>query len=579
MEKIIRSVIITGLTLGFTNVKSQQHETIEVNNLKVGVKYTGHLFTSQSGGPGFEAPAGSGIHACHGSFLWVGGLDDQNIKLAVNSYNRNDFQSGPYLTDGNEYANTVTQWERLWKVSKTEIDDHIQNHGNSGYVTPASILEWPVHGINNVNNGFHDNYLAPFIDANFNGIYEPELGDYPDIKKADEAIWFILNDDKQNVNSTSKIGIEVSVMVYAYSCSEDNGVNNSIFVDYNIKKKSVGILNETYVGFYNDFDIGAPSNDFIGCDVSTSTVYGYTGNGYDADNNGINGYLDQHGSLGMTILKGATADANGMDNYGANWYTPNVDCSAAIDSNGVCYPYQAMGYSDGIIDNETLPLQVVNDYGNQSPNPSNNLSFYAALSNCIQSPIYPNTSIPTNHLYPANSDPLGYAVNGVTSLSDWTEATQGNSPGETRIIGSMGPFTLSKNDKQEIETAYVFARDIDAIDNFKPVEIMLERVQQVKLFHLNGNTCQNYNSIENSNKAEVEFSIYPNPFTSSFKLELNEINNDTEISIVNMLGKEVKQIITNQIETEINLSKYSSGIYFVKVKQGDVISTKKILKH
>ena len=36
-------------------------------------------------------------------------------------------------------------------------------------------------------------YLAPFVDVDYDGLYNPALGDYPDVM-GDQAIFFIFND-------------------------------------------------------------------------------------------------------------------------------------------------------------------------------------------------------------------------------------------------------------------------------------------------------------------------------------------------------------------------------------------------
>ena len=576
MKNLIRNVIFGSLALCSSNAICQQSATLDQNNLNVTINYTGQLFTNLANQmPAFEAPKGSGIHSAYASFIWVGGYSpNQEITVAANSYGRNDFQSGPILDDPTEYTNTVSNWERVWKVTKAEIDNHIINFNNSGYVVPNSIAEWPVHGVNNVNTG-HANYLAPFYDANLDGIYNPELGDYPLINGADEGVWFIINDELQGIDSLeNNMGVEIGVLVYSYYCTQDDGVNNSIFVDYNIINKSSLQYDSVYVGIMTDFDIGNSTDDYIGCDVATSTMYAYNSSNFDQGQNGSLGYEDKSAALGLTILKGPKQDNDGADNIGpAPINNYSTSCDSAINNGGICYQHQASGYSDGIIDNENLPLKIVN---NQAILNQTNINYYDALSYNLGTINYPGTNISTKLIYPGESDPEGYAVLA-NSFPNWSETTQNNSPGERRVVGSMGPFTFAANQGEKIQTAYVFARDLNSISNTESVDLMLARVQQVKLFHSNGNTCQDYSSV--LNLEEVGFNIYPNPFTNSFRIELNEVNNDTEISIINMLGKEVKQIITNQIETEINLSKYSSGIYFVKVKQGDVISTKKIIKN
>ena len=71
-----------------------------------------------------------------------------------------------------------------------------------------------------------------------------------------------------------------------------------------------------------------------------------------------------------------------------------------------------------------------------------------------------------------------------------------------------------------------------------------------------------------------EISIYPNPANNNVTITSN---NAKELVIFNSVGKEVK-IITNPLSTEnINISDLPKGIYFVQVKNGNSILTKKLV--
>lgn len=68
--------------------------------------------------------------------------------------------------------------------------------------------------------------------------------------------------------------------------------------------------------------------------------------------------------------------------------------------------------------------------------------------------------------------------------------------------------------------------------------------------------------------------VYPNPFTTAIHLENGE---NTSVEIFDVLGKKVffeDNFISNTIDTAL----FSSGLYFVKITDGNKSSTKKILK-
>jgi hypothetical protein len=102
------------------------------------------------------------------------------------------FHGGPISTTQayNTLAYSNEYHDAIWKVSKAEILDHQANVQNPGYAVPAAIANWPGNGDTSLGIAAQ---LAPFIDLNGNGLYEPSLGDYPDIR-GDEAVYVITND-------------------------------------------------------------------------------------------------------------------------------------------------------------------------------------------------------------------------------------------------------------------------------------------------------------------------------------------------------------------------------------------------
>ena len=68
--------------------------------------------------------------------------------------------------------------------------------------------------------------------------------------------------------------------------------------------------------------------------------------------------------------------------------------------------------------------------------------------------------------------------------------------------------------------------------------------------------------------------IFPNPAKNQFNLSSN-LNNSLAIQIFDVLGKSVKKLHTNK--KSINISDLNSGIYFVRIKNGDYYVTKKLI--
>src|SRR5690554_5538806 len=184
------------------------------NNIAATVSDKGRLFTNpmmNSSGYGF--PSGSGNHLIYNAGFWFGGTDqNSDLKLAANLY-RGDFYRGPFSST-NSYLDTayIYAYESgIWHVKKSDIIYHIDNYNQPGYVTPKEIEEWPGNGNSSIGVAVQ---LAPYVDVNNNGVYEPHLGEYPCIK-GDEASYQIMHDDGEHLNSGGeRIGAEVHIMVY-----------------------------------------------------------------------------------------------------------------------------------------------------------------------------------------------------------------------------------------------------------------------------------------------------------------------------------------------------------------------------
>ena len=81
-------------------------------------------------------------------------------------------------------------------------------------------------------------------------------------------------------------------------------------------------------------------------------------------------------------------------------------------------------------------------------------------------------------------------------------------------------------------------------------------------------------SVENQFKAQKTFSIYPNPVTNSLTIDLVSDSN-FEIQISDVLGK---VILSDQNRTTVDVSKLTSGIYYISVIQEGNYFTQKFTK-
>lgn len=71
---------------------------------------------------------------------------------------------------------------------------------------------------------------------------------------------------------------------------------------------------------------------------------------------------------------------------------------------------------------------------------------------------------------------------------------------------------------------------------------------------------------------ELSVDVFPNPFAESISIKSNSVID--RISILDIYGREI--IETNSLQ--LDLSELSRGSYLVKIKSGNKIATRKIMK-
>lgn len=80
----------------------------------------------------------------------------------------------------------------------------------------------------------------------------------------------------------------------------------------------------------------------------------------------------------------------------------------------------------------------------------------------------------------------------------------------------------------------------------------------------------------NKTEANDPLQIFPNPCTE--KITLNGLEKQSLIVIHNALGSIIYQDLINEQKTEIDISNYSPGVYFIKIKTADAEIVRKIIK-
>jgi hypothetical protein len=293
-----------------------------------------------------NVPLGSGlleVSSIYAGAIWLGGWEfdedgnPANLKMAAQTYRssaRNDFWSGPLDANGGTDEADCENWDEHFEVSGDDIVAHIVDFRSNRLdcaEIPSSIKGWPAKGnpyfasIYGFELPFQD--LAPFLDQDGDGLYDPCQGDFPiieiigceagEISKvsfADQMIWYVFNDNGgiHTRTTADPIRMEVQTLAFAYKTGDE--VNDMTFYRYKLINKSAITIDSTFFGQWVDADLGCPNDDFIGCDTSRALMYIY--NDGAPDGAGGCGAIPTYGNevpmLGIDYFRGPK-DENGIE--------------------------------------------------------------------------------------------------------------------------------------------------------------------------------------------------------------------------------------------------------------------------
>jgi hypothetical protein len=443
---------------------------LDINNVRATITNGQRVWQGADFNAGYEVPAGEGVSALYAGSLWIGGVSpDQQLKLAVGTFSGDgtDFFAGPLGDDAATNIDQCQQWDRIWKLYRiqslkhqayfdclNDIDCDESQFGD--YQIPEVFYDYPAHGDVSLGQAF---YLAPFYDYNGDGVYNPENGDFPlfegmsdfvgdcatcDLLKGDCCLFWIDN-DKGGVHSGSQgepIGIEIHSMAYAYASSDV--LNNTTFYSRKIINRGTQTLSDTYVGHWTDVDLGGPNDDYIQCDIGRNLGFGFNGDAVDEQ------YGENPPVCGVKLMNGPMMDADGEDND-----------------------------DDGMVDNETLGMTnfiYMNNSFDYNGNPTVALDYYRYMRSFWTNgqALFCTDMIPSPWIYGGDSYETEDPCYGST------ENTEGNPPGDRRMLMSSGPFTLLPGATHCINHVVVWSDDPNATSNADQEAYFIASVDSVE---------------------------------------------------------------------------------------------------
>ena len=514
-----------------TCLPASSSSELNINNVRAYIETSGSMWFKEVAK--YVVPKTGNASSMFAAALWIGGLDvTGQLKLAAIRFRQvgDDFWPGPL---NRRYADvdqaTCSFYDRHFEMTKAMAKrhrDHFLNPDEDAeYVIPEAIMNWPGNPDQSLFPTFDINgpsqFLAPFFDSDGDGIYNPEVGDYPyydfdnelcpltdenrakaarimadQVLKGDQTLWWVFNDKGAAHTETkgSPIGLEIRAQAFAFATNDE--LNNMTFYSYEIINRSSYDLTETYFSQWVDADLGYQKDDYVGCDVERGLGYCY--NGSNMDGTGLpTHYGANPPAIGVDFFQGPYLDPDGYDNPSFNGdgiYGPSMEGSCEIvtqhdkfrqftwDSTGEgdmvtrqikvrAEAINGVNFGDGIVDNERFGMRRFVYHNNDQSitgDPSVAWEYYNMLKGIWKDNSkmrygkngHKNqTSGPEcDFMFPGESDPCNWGTNGAVPSEIWTEEKVGNKPEDRRFMQSAGPFTLKKGAINYITVGIPWAR-------------------------------------------------------------------------------------------------------------------------
>jgi hypothetical protein len=513
--------------INIVSLNNDVGDFLDINQIKAKINSGGINFTGGTGDnmhAEYEYPIDSNKNTIFCSSLWIGGKYQNELFLGADIFHLNgrDFNPGPVM-DTSNYSNEFFNWNKVWKISKSEIDYHMAHWNTTGYVVPASISQWPVYANPALGINY---YLAPFVDADSSGSYNPVNGDYPEIR-GDQAIYFIFNDSVAAHSETGgkRMGVEVHGLAYAYNSIPL--LDKTIFVNYLIYNRSPRTYDSVYIGLFTDIDLGYPKDDYIGCDTSFNTYYCYNGDNYDETAGGYNGYGINAPVQAVTFLSTSMTSFMCSNNSGV------INPISVPDSAYNFYNFMKATWQDGT---------HLHYGGNGSP------------GNGGVGPL-------CNFVFP------GYPYD----TTQWNEISVGNPPFDRRGVGATGPINLLSGDYISMDIAYILIDSLGGNGVVSNVNSMYSVVPQIiDFFHTNlpqngSDLALSVDEPQTEPDFSTHFKVFPNPAQDKITVASEIVSKNSTIEIFDMNGRLLQSLNFNSVKKEINISDLKEGVYVIKI--------------
>ena len=546
------------LLLAFTRLSAQTCATPQsgidlwANNIKAHILNSGSLFTDGNNAQFIPNPDanGEGPATIFASGLWIGGLDaGGNLLLAANSYrlpDKTDFWAGPLAFSQLSNPNTCANWDRIFSVKGERIRlfletlPDFQNNAPAAIAQYQEIMGWPAAGNPHFSAVWGFNLpntaqLAGFYDHNQDSLYNPLDGDYPAVLLKNKSpfvpaqhVWCVFNDAGAGHASAGRpMGMEVQLTAWAFNCPDKPELNNTIFTSHKLLNRAPSTYNSIFVGFWTDFDLGCPTDDYIGCLPNLNTFFTYNQDAQD----GIVGTNCNFGSGSLPTF-GSTPPVQSVTFLNQELDRFIVHGNASIGGGGI--------YGD-----PQTPLEKYRSLNGRFPNGN---------------PIYTggNGTIPgtpeTNYIFAGNP----------SNPQEWSMCTSNLSAGDLRSLGSNYIDSFAPSGVYELTAAWTTHEQIPQPCNLGNVPENIGKIQSSFNSDFAG-VCSPLLSHVPQIADKAFFALSPNPARTEIVMTYEAVTVQ-QVKVFDSAGRLMQQLNTLPAgRLHLNVSAWPSGMYQVQV--------------
>jgi hypothetical protein len=388
--------------------------------------------------------------------------------------------------------------------------------------------------------------MAPFVDVDNNGLYDPLQGDYPMIK-GHQMLWFVYNDNgpslHNEITQMEAMGIEVKVSVYGYSLG--NAAENIIFYELELRNAKQD-LDSFVAGIFADFDLGYHLDDYIGYDSSRNLAYTY--NGFMADGSGqADAYSDSIPTAGIRMLE-----------------YPGNDCAVHTAPGGFMY---FLNNTSHIMGNPVNGLEIYQYLNNTWRNGSHLSAPYIDQgAQVVHDAGYdpgPGPITPVNYAFDGKSYDLGIP---------WKECSVQRPPADRRVVMNLKPMQFPQG--QTIKMAFALVASERKKDNGCP-SYSLTRLSEISdtaqlLF------CNPAPTAIATLPSAASVRVFPNPATEFIQVDVT-----SPAATFRLLDLNGRTLANEQVTDgyRMDVSSFTSGMYLWQVAtEKEAVSGKVMVK-